>query len=410
VTWDGDRYHLFYQAVPGRVTWAPNCHWGHATSRDLIEWTEHEHALVPQPYEVGCWSGSVVADGVNAPTIFYTRVAGDDWGQGRVAVAHGGKDLRTWSTGPDDVVVEPPHLDVGVHAFRDPFVLRTGDEWVMLVGAGFDDGSAGILQYRSADLREWAYEGVICERAGGAEDEVWTGALWECPQLVEIGGRWVLIVSVWDADVLYYVAAAIGSYDGHRFVPERWQQLTHGRSAYALSSFRDREGRPCAFSWLREEPQNDPDLVARAGAHSLPAVLDVSAAGRIVLRPHPNVDQRRRPLFSMGGQDVLRFAASGAVDLEVPTAAGLEMRVAQGALTLRQQSDGLRVERVGLPDEFLPQPAPSDALRVVVDADLVEVFGADAYGAYRIPGHVAAHPNEVTVRGADPRSVRSWCL
>jgi len=63
VTWAADRYHLYYQAIPSRVTWAPNCHWGHAESRDLIHWTEQAPALTPQAFEVGCWSGSVVADG-----------------------------------------------------------------------------------------------------------------------------------------------------------------------------------------------------------------------------------------------------------------------------------------------------------------------------------------------------------
>jgi beta-fructofuranosidase len=37
-TWDGERYHLFFQYVPGSVEWAPNCHWGHAVSDDLVHW------------------------------------------------------------------------------------------------------------------------------------------------------------------------------------------------------------------------------------------------------------------------------------------------------------------------------------------------------------------------------------
>ena len=43
--------------------------------------------------------------------------------------------------------------------------------------------------------------------------------MWECPQLFRVeGDTWALVVSVWEDGKLYYDAAAVGSYDGHRFV------------------------------------------------------------------------------------------------------------------------------------------------------------------------------------------------
>ncbi len=54
-------YHLYFQHVPGQAEWAHTCHWGHATSPDLLHWTERPVALAPGDGDAGCWSGSIVA-------------------------------------------------------------------------------------------------------------------------------------------------------------------------------------------------------------------------------------------------------------------------------------------------------------------------------------------------------------
>ncbi len=120
----------------------------------------------------------------------------------------------------------PP--DLPLHTFRDPFVLRDGDGWRMLVGAGLDDGAACVLTYTSPTLTDWTYAGVLCQRVSSPDDPVWTGTAWECPQLVEVGGRHVLVVSVWADDQTHYVAAAVGDLTDGRFEAERWQRLTYG--------------------------------------------------------------------------------------------------------------------------------------------------------------------------------------
>jgi beta-fructofuranosidase len=278
ITWDGEQYHLFYQAIPGRVTWAPNCHWGHAVSPDLVRWTELPLALVPAPDEVGCWSGSAVLDQSPA-VLLYTRVAGEDWGQGQVAIARPTPDGSSWDTAAADVLIAGPPAELGAHAFRDPYVWRTDDGWNMLMAAGLPDGSGAALQYRSADLMTWEYQGILAQRNGSEQDGAWTGKLWECPQLFPLGDAWVLLVSVWNDDVLCYVAGAIGDYDGARFVPCSWQRLTYGSSAYAMSAFTDRDGRWCVLSWPREEPQNDPPWSASRGHIPSPPPWTSSTGG-----------------------------------------------------------------------------------------------------------------------------------
>jgi beta-fructofuranosidase/levanase len=58
-------YHLYYQYNPGGTTWGAMS-WGHATSRDLTQWTEHPVALqargFPDNITEMYFSGSIVVD------------------------------------------------------------------------------------------------------------------------------------------------------------------------------------------------------------------------------------------------------------------------------------------------------------------------------------------------------------
>ncbi len=392
LTWTGDRYHLFYQALPGRVTWAPDCQWGHAESPDLVHWSEQPLALVPQSFEVGCWSGSFIVDQGGRGTILYTRIAGDDWGQGKVALARGDRSFRQWVTTADDVVIDGPPPGLGVHSFRDPYVFRYEGGWTMVMAAGLADGSGAALQYRSADLRHWSYDGVLCSRLSSAEDQVWTGALWECPQLFPLGGDWVLLVSVWDADELHYVAGAIGDYDGRKFSPRSWQRLTYGPSAYAMSSFVDKEDKRCVISWLREEPRNNPSLVQRAGAHSVASLLVREEDGLLGLRPHTDVLALAGPASPFpveGSSELCRHGGPVLVTLSPATADQLALG-APGAvraeIRVERGRHRVQVVRPGFGDLEMPlsEGANGHDVDVLVDSDLVEVFARGSYGAFRL--------------------------
>lgn len=414
IAWVDDRYHLYYQTVPGQVLWGPNCRWGHAVSEDLVQWVEQPLALEPQPYEVGCWSGSVV-HAADPPLLFYTRVAGDDLELGQAATAELGADGH-WHTAPENVVVDGPPPGLGVRCFRDPNVLAHEDGWVMLMATALDDGVAAVLQYRSPDLQTWEYDGVLCSRRSERTDEVWTGTLWECPQLFRVGDRWVLLVSVWEKSTLYHVAAAVGVYDGHTFTPESWQQLSYGSSAYAMAAFTDRDGRACVMSWLREEPQNNPDLVQRAGAHSVPAVVTLTDDGRLRLDPHPNLSARRQaPLpadhleqpaqagqagqpegperWTVGAGPVqVTFHAAAGTRLVVhePGHERATLEVAQGAVTL---------SRPGLSDQSQPVVS-GEEVTLLLDADIAEIFTASSYAAYRIAPAALPTQTRLHIEGA----------
>ena len=62
VYFKGD-YHIFYQHAPDfEVPWKEPMHWGHARTKDFLQWEELPIALYPdREYDKGgCWSGTAI--------------------------------------------------------------------------------------------------------------------------------------------------------------------------------------------------------------------------------------------------------------------------------------------------------------------------------------------------------------
>jgi beta-fructofuranosidase len=279
-------YDVFYQYVPGQTVWGPNCHWGHARGTDLLSLVEREPAIYPGDGDDGIWTGSLLPAPAG-PRIFYTSVLLDDIAIGRVRSATPvDGDWDTWTKGAI-LLTAPEGLDLV--GFRDPFIRRDDDAWRIIVGAGDADGTALALSYVSPDLESWSYEGVALERSTHEREPAWAGAMWECPQIFELDGRFVMLSSAWDRDVLNYAAYAVGSYERGRFTAEAWGRLTYGPSYYAPSFFLDAEGRPSISLWMRGVE----DLGAGwANAHSVPYLLRLDG-DVLVASPHPDIERYR---------------------------------------------------------------------------------------------------------------------
>ncbi|GEP48043.1 hypothetical protein MSA03_15510 [Microbacterium saccharophilum] len=356
ITATDDGYQVFFQYVPGRTEWAPDCHWGHATGRDLLSLREKQVAIAPGDGDDGIWTGCIVGTGRSARA-FYTAISTPDFGIGRVRVAHPVDDQWTvWAK--DDVVVHAPE-GMDLIAFRDPFIRREADGWRMFVGGADRDGTARALTYTSRNLEEWSYDGVALERSTALHDPVWMGALWECPQVFELGDRSMLISSIWDADVLHYAAYAVGTFLEGRFEAADWTKLTWGPSLYAPSLFTDAEGELALTFWLRGIRGEN-----WVGAHSIPYRI-AEVDGRLVATPHPDVAAHRSAPAPDGVVDGL------AADIEWSQPGGSLAISSGGEDAVRVEVDGGEAVVATSTDEYR---IPVDGvIRMIIDGPVLEL-------------------------------------
>ena len=257
MTYDGRRWHFFWQSNPVGNQWG-NMYWGHASSPDLIHWTEHPHAL--RPYVDG--EGKMFSGGGNVTRDGRLFVAFTDTGAGEaIAIADADGEVRPIGENP-----------VIRHRGRDPkpFWHEPSQRWIIAVydevppeevGAEPEIGDDGkekparcIAFYRSVGdgLTEWELTSRIV-------------GFYECPEIFElpIDGdstqtqtetKWVLF----GGDARYIV----GQFDGERFVPDAafWnadsgtpskRRLHHGQF-YASQCFtNDPRGRVVQVGWSR---------------------------------------------------------------------------------------------------------------------------------------------------------------
>jgi beta-fructofuranosidase len=386
ITYRDGQYHSFFQFVPDSTVWAPNCHWGHAVGEDLLSLTTLPVAIAPGEGDEGIWSGALVQDDAGATRIFYTATSRPNIGIGRVRVATPvDGDWIEWAKG--DVVAEAPS-GLDILNYRDPFVMRDGDQWRMFVAAGLTDGTAAALSYRSTDLASWDYEGIAIQRSTNETDPVWMGALWECPQIIEVDGRHVMVSSIWDDDVLLHAGYAIGTYADGRFTAETWGRLTYGPSYYAPSFFRDADGRPCLTFWMRGVHDLD---AGWASAHSLPHVLSLDG-DTLVATPHQDVERyRSQPAVGTALDVVWTPGDTGELVVDAGDTALVTLRFADGELTV-----------IGGAEPWsMPAASP---IRIILDAQAVEISSPLGLGGVG----VAADGSDLRVRaGGD---VMTWSL
>jgi beta-fructofuranosidase len=203
---DGDRYHLFFLKAPRALEDAGLRHTaatiGHASSLDLVDWSVHQDALLPEAKrwdDLALWTGSVVKGPDGVWRMYYTALSTDP-GHGvkdqRIGLAES-DDLTTWRRVGDRPLVDPDPrwyrtIDGTVsETWRDPFVFADpgGDGWHMLITARAPDAprfSDGVLAHaRSGDMVTWELQPPVAEPAGFGQVEV--------PQIRVIDGQHVLV-------------------------------------------------------------------------------------------------------------------------------------------------------------------------------------------------------------------------
>lgn len=267
-------YHLYYQNNPLDTVWG-NMSWGHATSTDLLTWTEHPIAIACDAEEV-IFSGSIVFDkdntsgfgsGSTAPLIaVYTSAYKQGSARPGIqaqSLAYSLDSGYTWTKHTGN-----PVLDRQSANFRDPKVFRyesdAGSYWVMVAVEAAD---FQVVLYKSNDLKNWE----LLSSFGPANA---TGGVWECPDLfpLPVDGdpenlKWVLVVNLNPGGPNNGSAGQyfVGNFDGTTFTSattvteglqdcdrlKDYQWLDWGRDYYAAVSFSDApDGRRLMIGWM----------------------------------------------------------------------------------------------------------------------------------------------------------------
>jgi sucrose-6-phosphate hydrolase SacC (GH32 family) len=227
------KYHLFFQHNPQANVWG-NMSWGHAVSTDLYSWKELPVAINCTPTS-GIFSGSAVVDfdntsgfgtKENPPIVaIYTEHQNDESNQSQ-CLAYSVDEGLTFTKYEGN-----PVLDINLPNFRDPKVSWIDGQWIMTLALPQE---FKISFYSSPNLKEWTH---LSDFGPAAE----VGGIWECPDLFQLGDKWVLIVSLnpggfqIGSGTQYFV----GQWNGKEFIADdvqtRW--IDYGRDNYAGVTF-----------------------------------------------------------------------------------------------------------------------------------------------------------------------------
>ena len=272
-------YHVFYQHAPHfEKPWHEPMHWGHARTKDFLEWEELPVALAPDaPYDsFGCWSGTaIVKDGVLY--LFYASLyvpEGEKEPLQTVSVAYSTDGVPFEKYDKNPVIAHFP-TDGGPD-FRDPAVCFIDGAYYCVMGTGHKESKTGrLLLYKSADLFNWEYCGIMSE---------WGGAKYiECPSFLPAGDKYLLTASICKFEK-HYFWVMYGDFCDGKFTATSSAEVDRGPDQYAGQVFRDHKGRNILISWTpgwRYAGLAEKDI----GCMSLPRELKLLEDGRIVAYP-----------------------------------------------------------------------------------------------------------------------------
>ena len=238
-----DYYHVFYQYAPDYETpWKQPMHWGHARTKDFLNWEELPVALYPdKDYDNrGCWSGTAIVKN-DVMYLFYTSLRSKEKEQ-TVSVAYSTDGIRFEKYSQNPVISHYP-ADGGPD-FRDPAVCRIDGKYYCVMATGNPETKSGrLLIYKSENLFDWEYEGIMCE---------WQNCRYtECPSFMEAGnGSHLLAASVCPLESEHFFSVMYGEFTNKKFNIRYSAEIDKGPDQYAGQVFRDHLGRNILITWI----------------------------------------------------------------------------------------------------------------------------------------------------------------
>ncbi|WP_404882697.1 glycoside hydrolase family 32 protein [Lactiplantibacillus pentosus] len=397
-------YHMFYQFYPYSAEWGP-MHWGHARSKDLVNWENLPIALTPGDPEDrnGCFSGSAIVKDDTLYLIYtgHHYYDGDDnpdhfWQNQNLAFSTDGIHFEKYAHNP--IIAAAP--DDNTQHFRDPKVWQRNGQYYLVLGSQSSDKLGRTLLYRSKDLKKWNYLGPIAS----ARPEANEGYMWECPDLFTLADQQVLLASPQGIKA-----------DGHRFLNlhetgyfvgrldydrpsladrSNFTELDHGHDFYASQTTLAPDGRRIVMGWMAMWESNMPEQAdGWAGALTIPRELTLKS-GHLWMRPARELKALRTAtmldqVMHLEQPVTLRPKHRQAeinmtVDLTTTSAAVIQLQLKTNqelvTLTYDQANNQLVLKRGDRPDKryaHLTQLSAELQLNVFMDTSSLEIFVND---------------------------------
>lgn len=376
-------WHLYFQYNPYGSQWE-NMTWGHSTSTDLTHWKYEGEAITPDALGT-IFSGSCVVDkdntagfGKDAVVAFYTS-AGAAQTQSMAYSTDNGKTFTKYAGNPV--------ITGSVPDFRDPNVFWNEDAkmWNLILAAGQQ-----MNIYSSKNLRDWKYESSFGEGYGNH------GGVWECPDLLKTGGKWVLICNINPGGPFGGNAAQyfVGQFDGHKFTcesaPETTKWADYGKDHYATVTFDNApDGRLVALPWMSNwQYANQVPTQQFRSANGLPRDLGLfSYKGEeyLSVKPSPEVFAAfdSKPAKSLGKAAYLEVSgmkANATIVLSNPKGEKVVMEYdgKNGKFSMNRNGSG----KTDFSNDFAattvaPTYGAVKAMQIFIDSNSIEAFDAD---------------------------------
>lgn len=314
---DGE-YHLFYQHNPYGSKWG-NMHWGHAISKDLINWEHRPDAITPDALGT-IFSGSAVVDtdntagfGAGAIVAIYTQNS-DRQVQSIAYSTDNGRSFTKYENNPV--------LTSDARDFRDPKVFwhKETQRWIMLLAVGQE-----MQIFSSSNLKDWVFESSFGEGQGAH------GGVWECPDLFELPvdgtneKKWVLLCNLnpggpFGGSATQYF---VGTFNGKEFVnesPSKTKWMDWGKDHYATVTWSDApDNRRIAIAWMSNwQYANDVPTFQYRSPNSVPRDLSLfTVDGETYLQsaPSPELlklrDISKKRSFKVNGTRTIKDMIAG---------------------------------------------------------------------------------------------------
>ena len=424
-------YHVFYQYSPLDAKGGLKF-WGHYTSKDLVNWTEHEIALYPDTAADidGVYSGSALIHN-DEMYLFYTGNVKHEGDYDYILTGREQNVIMVKSTDGyhfSDKKVLLKNSDypsnMGQHV-RDPKVWSEDGIFYMVLGARTVDDLGAVLLYKSTDLNNWTY---VSTPAGHEND---MGFMWECPDLLQVDEERIFIFSPQGMEPeglkyqnVYQCGYAMASLNEDKKVLNlgKFEELDRGFDFYAPQTFEAPDGRVMMFGWVGvpDAHMHVNPTVENGWQHSLtiPRVLSVKN-NKLYQTPAKELEIMRQnemniSSFELDGLKTVEMVNQNAFELiiDVENAKHLKINFRQNlglsyennVFTLTQGEAGYGRDERACTLETLEQ------IRIFSDSSCIEIYlnhGSEVFTTRQYDSEL--NPT-ITLQGEATLSLTKWDL